>query len=380
MKLGTASTPALVVDVERLLRNIARMRAQIAQAPGSDVRLRPHLKTAKSIDVAQLVMDAPHGPITVSTLREAEYFASHGVRDILYAVGVAPAKLPRVLEIRRAGIDLCVVTDNLEAAGAIAVASRESGSPVPVLIEIDSDGHRSGIRHDDEEGLLAVARAIARGGCLRGVMTHAGGSYGSLTPAELAAAAEAERSRTLHAAAILRGHGFDAPEVSIGSTPTALGARDLTGITEVRAGVFTFFDLVMHGIGVCTVDDIALSVMATVIGHQRDKGWIIVDAGWMALSRDRGTAAQAVDQGYGLVCDLQGRPYGDLVVTGANQEHGIIAIRPGSNASLPDLPVGAAVRILPNHACATAAQHGEYLVVRGDDPAIVGRWPRINGW
>jgi D-serine deaminase-like pyridoxal phosphate-dependent protein len=165
----------------------------------------------------------------------------------------------------------------------------------------------------------------------------------------------------------------------VGSTPTAHFARDLHGVTEVRAGVFMFFDLVMNGIGVCKLDDIALSVLATVIGRKPEKGWILVDAGWMALSRDRGTAAQPVDQGYGVVCDLAGVPYRDLIVSAASQEHGILSIRAGSAAPLPDLPVGARVRILPNHACATGAQHDHYHVIEGGGE-IVARWPRIRGW
>jgi D-serine deaminase-like pyridoxal phosphate-dependent protein len=167
--------------------------------------------------------------------------------------------------------------------------------------------------------------------------------------------------------------------VSVGSTPTALLADNLAGVTEVRAGVYVFFDLVMAGLGVCAPEDVAISVLATVIGHQRDKGWTIVDAGWMALSRDRGTAAQAVDQGYGLVCDLHGVAFDGFIVSGANQEHGIISHRSGRAGRLLDLPVGAQLRILPNHACATAAQYDAYQVL-GDDGAIVQRWERFNGW
>jgi D-serine deaminase-like pyridoxal phosphate-dependent protein len=168
--------------------------------------------------------------------------------------------------------------------------------------------------------------------------------------------------------------------VSVGSTPTAHFAGSLDGVTEVRAGVFVFFDLVMAGIGVCEIDDIALSVLGTVIGHQPEKGWILVDAGWMAMSRDRGTAKQKIDQGYGLVCDIEGRPVGDLILSDANQEHGIITVRPGSDAQLPDLPIGTRVRILPNHACATGAQHEAYQVVRSDSDKIEAVWPRFGGW
>jgi len=151
-------------------------------------------------------------------------------------------------------------------------------------------------------------------------------------------------------------------------------------VTEVRAGVFMFFDLVMHGIGVCALDDIAVSVLATVIGHRPDKGWILIDAGWMAMSRDRGTQKHPVDQGYGLVCDIDGVPWADLIVAVASQEHGIIEARPGSGAPLPDLPIGSRVRILPNHACATGAQHESYQVVENGNRSVVATWPRMRGW
>jgi D-serine deaminase-like pyridoxal phosphate-dependent protein len=185
-----------------------------------------------------------------------------------------------------------------------------------------------------------------------------------------------ERRAVVTAAQRLR---LNAPTVSVGSTPTAHFARSLEGVTEVRAGVYVFFDLVMAGISVCRIEDIALSVLATVIGHQPDKGWAITDAGWMAMSRDRGTAAQALDQGYGLVCDADGRPLDGVIVSDANQEHGILSHRSGEAARMPKLPVGTMVRILPNHACATGAQHKAYQVVRGSR-RIEARWERIGGW
>jgi D-serine deaminase-like pyridoxal phosphate-dependent protein len=154
---------------------------------------------------------------------------------------------------------------------------------------------------------------------------------------------------------------------------------DFSGRENVRAGVFMFFDLVMAGIGVCMLDDIALSVLATVIGHRHEKGWTIVDAGWMAMSRDRGTARLAVDQGYGVVCDLDGKPIPDLIMIDANQEHGILARRSGAQSPSLNLPIGTTVHILPNHACATAAQHDRYHVV--DQSSLVSAvWPRIYGW
>ncbi|GJD56549.1 alanine racemase [Methylobacterium dankookense] len=370
-------TPCLLLDAAKVRANVDRMRAHLT---GLGVAFRPHLKTAKSLDVARIAMTAPEGPAMVSTLREAEYFAEGGVRDMIYGVGIAPAKLDRVAAIRARGVDLAVILDSLEQADAVAAQARAAGDALPVLIEVDADGHRSGVAPDDTATLVAIGRRLTEGGAaLRGVLLHAGDSYALSDPAALADAAEAERRAAVRAADALRGAGLPCPVVSIGSTPTARFARDLTGVTEVRAGVFMFGDLYQAGTGAVAVADIALSVLATVIGHQRAKGWIIVDAGWMALSRDRGTAKQAVDQGYGVVCDLAGQAYPDLLVADANQEHGIVALRRGSGARLPDLPVGSRIRILPNHACATGAQHECYHVL-DEAGRVSGVWPRINGW
>lgn len=373
--LQSLLTPCLVLDETRMKRNIERLTTRLNWL---NVPLRPHLKTSKSFDVARLLMPTAAGPATVSTLKEAEYFAAAGVHDILYAVGIAPNKLPRVLQLRESGVDLCIVLDSLDQAKAVVDFARQSGERIPVLIEIDSDGHRAGINTDEQ--LIEIGRTLHEGGAeLRGVMTHAGGSYDARSEQQLTEAAEKERAAAVHYAEVLRAAGLPSPIVSVGSTPTAHFARDLTGVTEVRAGVFVFFDLVMAGIGVCSIDDIAVSVLTSVIGHQRDKGWILVDAGWMAMSRDRGTSSQAVDQGYGLVCDSEGRPYDDLIMSGANQEHGVLSIRKGSSAALPELAVGSLVRILPNHACATSAQHMQYHVLRSNQ--VVAQWPRIpSGW
>lgn len=375
--LDQLDTPCLLLDEGKLRANLEGMQARLARL---GVAFRPHLKTAKSLDVGRIAMTAPEGPAMVSTLREAEYFAEAGVRDLIYGVGIAPAKLDRVSAIRAQGADLALILDSLEQADAVAAHARSGGDALPVLIEVDADGHRSGVAPSDRDLLVAIGRRLVAGGAaLRGVLLHAGDSYALQDGAALVAAAEAERVAAVTAAEILRAADLPCPVVSVGSTPTARYAQDLTGVTEVRAGVFMFGDLYQAGVGSVAPADLALSVLATVIGHQRAKGWIITDAGWMALSRDRGTARQAVDQGYGVVCDLAGRPYPDLIVADANQEHGIIAVRRGSQATLPDLPIGARVRVLPNHACATGAQHDRYHVLdRFGRVAAV--WPRINGW
>jgi len=376
-RFADMTTPSLLLDEAKMMRNIDRL-ADHARALG--VSLRPHLKTAKSIDVARRLLPGGDGPATVSTLAEAEAFFAAGVSDILYAVGIAPQKLPRVLALRASGCDLSVILDNAAQAKEVAKASRETGDPVPVLIEIDSDGHRGGLRPDDPL-LIHIGRILHEGGAeLRGVMTHAGESYTVAGNEAHAKFAEIERAAAVAGAEALREANLPCPVVSVGSTPTAHAARDLTGVTELRAGVYVFFDLVMAGIGVCRQDDIALSVLTTVIGHQNDRGWILVDAGWMAMSRDRGTSSQAVDQGYGVVCDDAGNILQDLILSSANQEHGIITRRSGAPASMPDLPVGTHLRILPNHACATAAQHAHFTVIPAKPDNAIVEWPRFGGW
>jgi D-serine deaminase-like pyridoxal phosphate-dependent protein len=374
--IRTPGTPFLVLDPGRMDRNIARLDAHLA---GLGVPLRPHFKTAKCLEIARRMSGGGIGPATVSTLREAEVLADAGFTDILYAVGIAPDKLARVAALRARGVDLAVILDSPEQAVAVGTASRTSGSRIPALIELDADGHRSGLVPGDPRLTELAAGVESAGGELRGVLVHAGESYKCRTLESQAAAAEGERAAAAHAAERLRGAGLACPVVSVGSTPTAHAARSLQGVTEVRAGVYVFHDLVMAGLGVCAIDDIAISVVATVIGHQAEKGWTITDAGWTAMSRDRGTAAQAVDQGFGLVMSLEGEIYDDLIVSATSQEHGILSLRPGSRAEAPVLPVGTRVRVLPNHACATAAQFGAYHLL-GPAGSISGVWPRIGGW
>lgn len=373
MKIDTLETPALLLDRARLDRNLERMRAHVT---GLGTRLRPHVKTAKSVDVVRRAATPGAGGITASTLKEAEQFFAAGYRDILYAVGISPNKLDHVAALREQGCDLTIILDNVPAAKAVAARSESLDAPLPTLIEIDSDGHRAGVKPDDVQ-LTEIGRLL--GANLRGVMTHAGGSYDCKSVADIRRYAERERAEAVRCAQQLRAAGLVCPVVSVGSTPTATCAGNLDGVTEVRVGVYMFFDLFMAGLGVCTQDDIALSVLCSVIGHQPEKGWIITDAGWMALSRDRGTASQKIDQGYGVVCKADGTLLDDLIVNAANQEHGIISRRHGGTLDMTLYPVGMLLRILPNHACATAAQHDAYHVTDGR-LNIGAVWPRFSGW
>jgi D-serine deaminase-like pyridoxal phosphate-dependent protein len=369
-------TPALLLDRLKLEANVKRL--QRALLPHR-VTLRPHVKTVKSVEAVRLAFDGGTGPITVSTLAEADHFFAHGFTDVLYAVGIAPVKLPRAAALVRRGCALKVVLDSVEAAAALRDYCQRHDVRIPACIEIDTDEHRAGVPAEAPR-LLEVARALdgPAGSLLHGVMTHAGSSYHSRSPEEIRDWARRERAGVVTAAARLRDAGIACPVVSVGSTPTALFAESFEGVDEVRPGVFFLMDLVMVGVGVCRTEDIAISVLGSVIGHQAEKGRLITDTGWMALSRDRGTGAQAVDHGYGAVCDLAGQPIEDLVVVDANQEHGIVARRGGGSVDVGHFALGTALRILPNHACATASQHDRYRVVAGGEE-IEAEWPRQNG-
>lgn len=366
------STPALVLDRAKLDANIRRMQAHLRPL---GIPLRPHLKTAKCVEIARLATAGEPGGLTVSTLAEARLFHANGFRDLLYAVGIAPAKLPQVAALHAQGCALTVILDHPDTAAAVAAFALAQGVVIPTLIEIDCDGHRGGLAIDDD-AIDAAARSLDAVGAFRGVLTHAGSSYQCDGAAALQRMAERERQAIVAVAQRLEAQGLLCPVRSAGSTPTALFASSGAGLSEMRAGTFVFQDLFMAGVGVCTVEDIALSVLVSVIGVRSDRRGVIIDGGWTALSRDRGTAAQAIDQGYGIVCDADGAPIENVLVTATSQEHGTVARRDGGPVDPADYPIGRLLRILPNHACATAAQHRAYHVVEGD--RIAGTWRRLG--
>jgi D-serine deaminase-like pyridoxal phosphate-dependent protein len=365
MKLADLPTPCLVLDRQKLLRNIRTMAGNLAR---HQVPLRPHMKTAKSIDVARLALSGQPGGITVSTLAEAEYFASHGVVDILYAVGIVPAKLDQVARLNASGANVTVITDDPLSADAIAAHPAD----IKALIEIDCGEQRGGVLVAED---LISELATRLGSNLIGVMTHAGHSYQGRSVAEISQIAELERSHVVYAAQRLRNEGHAISVVSAGSSPTGRHAETMSGLTEFRAGVYMFGDLFQAEIETHARDGIALTVLTSVIGQP--SGRLLIDAGALALSKDRSTELTPNDFGYGLVLDIRGESaLGGAIVRKAYQEHGVIEVDPDNMIATP---VGTRLRVLPNHACLTAAAHDRYYVVDGSDD-VVAVWPRMNGW
>jgi D-serine deaminase-like pyridoxal phosphate-dependent protein len=373
--LAALETPCLLLDRGILERNIERMQERLRLG---GVPLRPHVKTTKCVEIARLMTRGQPGGITVSTLAEAERFAAAGFRDVLYAVAMAPNKLEHAANLRSVGTALTLLIDNVQMARLAGEVATRRGIRFPVLIEIDVDGHRSGVLPAPEV-LVPMAQAIhaTPGLELRGLLTHAGSGYDCDSLKGIAEVAERERTIMVEAARTLRAAGLHCAEVSVGSTPTALTASSYAGVTEVRAGVFAFNDLMQTRLGVCTLDDIAISVLCTVIGHHAPQRRLIVDAGWTAVSQE-----SQLHQGtriYGRIGDARGRLIEDLALTLLNQEHGIVTRLSGCSIESAEFPVGTSLRILPVHACATAAAHDRYHVQRaGSDPMEV--WPRFGGW
>jgi D-serine deaminase-like pyridoxal phosphate-dependent protein len=209
-------------------------------------------------------------------------------------------------------------------------------------------------------------------------MTHAGHSYSCASIAEIEDLAEHERATAVEAAGRLRAIGLDAGVVSVGSTPTALHARALPGATETRPGVYMFQDLFQTQIWSGAREDIAVTVLASVTGRRPEQGQLVIDAGGLALSKDRSTSSARRDYGFGLVLDMRGEPLpGEPVVERANQEHGVVSARPGLDPAR--YPVGTRLRVAPNHVCMMAAMYDRYHVVDGGDE-VVATWDRVNGW
>jgi D-serine deaminase-like pyridoxal phosphate-dependent protein len=368
------TTPCLLLDRDRLERNIARMQA-VADRLG--VALRPHLKTAKSVEVARLSVAAGAKGLTVSTLKEAEYFAAHGFTDLFYAVSIVGRHVPRLVKLARAGVVVQAGIDSAEAARQVIAAA--GGTALAFRIEIDSGEARGGLAPDTPE-LIEVAKLLTGAGHrLAGVFTHAGHSYDVRDAASRRDIARQEQAAVLAAKARLVAAGFACETVSCGSTPTAVHAEPAPGVTELRAGVYQFGDLFQAGVGSHGLEDIAISVLATVIRKRPEKNTLVIDAGAFALSKDRATAAlgPALDAGFGRLADESGTLFEPpLFVRHAYQEHGLVTS--ASPIDYTRFPLGSRVRVLPNHACPTAAAHARYHVVAGGQ--VVAEWERVNGW
>ncbi len=280
--------------------------------------------------------------------------------------------MQRALALARK-IELGVTVDDLALVEILDRAAGVERQRVKTWLKVDCGHHRAGVNPASDYA-VQVAQAIAGAEHLdlAGLLTHAGHAYKALTVSEIQAIGDEERQILARFAEQLRSRGIQVPVVSVGSTPTMSVASDLEGIDEARPGNYVFHDRTQLALGSCTVEDCALTVMATVISHQPGSNQVVRDAGALALSQDPGPIHLDLTPNFGaIVSDRKNMSlYTSFQVVSMSQEHGII--KGQSAADVGSLPVGCRVSILPNHSCLTAAQFDEYIVVAGD--RVVDRW------
>jgi D-serine deaminase-like pyridoxal phosphate-dependent protein len=361
-ELSAIETPALLLDLDVVERNLERMATRARQL---GVQLRPHAKTHKCPELGLRQM--AHGAVglTVATLAEAEAFVDAGVKDITWAFPIDPTHIVHAQRIAaRPNTTLRVITDDLATARALG------GSGLHVWLKVDSGTHRAGVDPASPYA-LEVARELGRedGLVFDGILTHSGHAYRTRNHAEAAAVAEQERRIMVQFAQRLTAAGIPVRGISVGSTPAMSAVTDLTGVTEARPGNYVFCDRTMVLIGCCEPQDVGVTVLASVVSHQPGADHCVTDAGALALSKDLGPAHLDLAPSFGDV-----RGHTGLHVAAVSQEHGIVR---GPPAALGALHVGDRIEIVPNHSCLTVANFDDYHVMR--DGREIDRWRICRG-
>ncbi len=342
-------TPSLLLDLDILEGNLDVMQTR-ANALG--VRLRPHIKTHKCVEIARMQRDRGAIGITVSTLEEAAAFATAGFDDITWAFPLVVSRLDEVREMSRTA-DFAVTLDTISAIEALEA----SGIDVPVWIKVDCGYGRAGV-DPSSDAAVDVARRLADSATLRlrGCLTHAGHTYDQESVDAIVAVAEAERRVMTEFGARLRDLGIDPGDLSVGSTPGMSLVSSLEGIDEARPGNYALYDYTQTRLGSCGIERSAASVLSTVVSSQPDRDVCIADAGALAMSKDSGKDRPIH---YGRVYEslAGGGLDADLRILSVSQEHATVSA---------SLPVGTKLRIAPNHSCLTVAQFDHFTVVRGN--------------
>eukprot|EP01113_Clastostelium_recurvatum_P017893 TRINITY_DN21114_c0_g1_i1.p1 TRINITY_DN21114_c0_g1~~TRINITY_DN21114_c0_g1_i1.p1 ORF type:complete len:429 (+),score=65.80 TRINITY_DN21114_c0_g1_i1:44-1288(+) len=403
VRVDELRTPAFIVDLDKLRANTERMLRQVAHL---GVGFRPHMKTAKSIEAASYMlatMPKEKGRITVSTLEEARYFSSAGYNDILYGIPIVTSKLDEVCRISKTITRLALFVDNIDHITLLLNYKKNYPEKAPskwsVYLKVDCGNNRAGVMHDDPESVTlaaTIANTHKDDFDFMGIYAHSGHSYRSRNSSELVAAAREEIDLASAFARKLKDEaGIHCRYVSIGSTPAcahivsaAKTRPDGIGlVNEIHPGNYVFYDLMQAELGSCSYDDIAVSVACKVVGHYPKRNQLLVDAGALALTSDRGCihlaqqgskTSEGVPQpymvGFGcLVSDI------NLRVVGITQELGKIEPANGEALDFSKYPIGCTVSIYPNHSCLTAAMFEEYHIVNRDG-IVTEKWRPCKGW
>ncbi|MBI3579101.1 MAG: alanine racemase [Ignavibacteriales bacterium] len=375
MHINELPTPALLLDLDILERNLERMQDH---ANTLNVALRPHIKTHKCIEIGNRQLALGARGITVSTFYEAEQFTEAGFNDITWAFPIPPVYVTKVAELYSKAT-IRVVIDSLEAKGHLDKAARVTGVRLHAWLKVDCGYHRAGVDPKlplAEELIKSLSESKAL--IFDGILTHSGHAYKARSRAEILPYAEQERDVMLEFAGRMRSKGYQIPMISIGSTPALSVIENLDGINEVRVGNYAFYDYTQASIGSCNVSDCALTVLASVISHQGSSSHFVTDAGALALSKDAGPTHVRNDMDMGIIFEDYERKRLDshLHVRTLSQEHGTVVAEPPYIID-GKFNVGDRVRILEHHSCLTAAQFDKYYVVKEDE--VVDEWKILRG-
>lgn len=348
MNFYDLDTPALIVDLDRLERNIAAMAAMVREYGKA---LRPHTKTHKTPEIARMQIQAGACGLTVAKLGEAEVMADAGFDDLFMAnQPVGAPKVERLIALQRR-VRVIVGVDSLAVAAPISEAAAKAGVRVPVRIEIDTGLHRAGVRTMEEAVFLAERIASMPGLEPAGIFTYEG--HAAPLPPEERAAVCAEAAATMRQYAVaMRNMGVPMEEISMGSTPGARYTAQQEGVTELRPGTYVFYDAMQVDWG-ASIEDCALTVLTTVISRP-EPTVAILDAGTKALSGDRKMAGSK----HGLLLE-------DIaaIFDWANEEHGHVDL---SHTTLRP-KVGDKLRVIPFHVCTCVNMHDKMYGVRGEN-------------
>jgi D-serine deaminase-like pyridoxal phosphate-dependent protein len=338
MPVADLPTPAVVVDLDILDSNLRSWQTAITS---TGARFRPHVKTHKTVEIGARQIALGASGIASAKVSEAEVFATAGISDIVIAYPVLGAdKVERIARMAAGGATVAVNVDSELGAEGLSSAAVRHGARIGVQLEVDTGYNRVGLRPEETDRLGALARFVLSlpGLQLEGVTTHRGVGFegaATMTPAE---AGLAEGALLVDVAERLRAHGIPIREVTAGGTITGRAVATVPGVTEVRAGTYVFNDLMQLGYGSATPDDLALSILCTVVSHHGDRATI--DGGSKTFAGDyRIEGPTPGASGFARAVD---RP---VFVDRLSEEHGMITTGAHSVA------LGEKIAWIPSHVC-----------------------------
>ncbi len=356
MHISEIETPAVLIDLDVMERNLARMGAYCRER---GLQLRPHTKTHKVPAIARLQLESGACGITVAKPGEARVMAEGGMRNILIAYPIVPESKARVVAELAAQADITVSLDSEEAAQSLSRAASQLGTTINLLVELDVGFRRCGLA--STEASVALARKIMGlpGVRLRGLMFYPGHLSQSGDDQTRGIAAVNEVLDRHYAA--FEAAGIPVAVVSGGSTPTAYRSHEFHRVTEIRPGMYAFYDRTMLAVGAARPEDCAACVLVTVVSTAV-AGRAIIDGGSKTFSSDGFKAGN--QRGYGLILEDA-----EAELIAMTEEHGHLDIQRSSRPYC----IGERLQVIPNHICATINLHDQIYGMRGDQVEQVWR-------